>query len=171
MVKQLLAAPMRYLVKAGGADFPVKADTLKVASVQPHEVRTEGQLSAGPFRASFRDMWDYDGTVRVDLTLQPTDGKAIDELTLEIPFLGDADVEATVARCRTLFEPYGKDAVKSWEAHVGHNLRSHLGAKMVFLLGQATAHAARAQRAAFQRRRDQLRGVGPQPQQPGDDTG
>ena len=61
VVKPMLAAPMRYLVKAGGAVIPVKAETLKVASVQPHEVRTEGQLSAGPFRASFRDTWDYDG--------------------------------------------------------------------------------------------------------------
>ena len=90
VVKPLLAAPMRYLVKAGGADLPVKADRWKVTSAQPHEVRTEGQLSAGPFKASFQDTWDYDGTLRVDLTLQPTDGLAIDELTLEIPFLADA---------------------------------------------------------------------------------
>jgi len=313
VVKPLLAAPMRYLVKVAGVNLPVKADKLKVVSAQPHEVRTEGQLSAGPFKASFRDSWDYDGTLREDLTLQPTGGQAIEELTLEIPFLGDAatmihansdrirapvaqkipegdgvvwdarklacddfiknfcpyiflggpvrglcwfaendkgwgwnpatpnvevvrqdgqvilrvhlvnqpttlahsqtlsfgllaapvkpmlnapgqnpnwwryryfrdkyqllgtdinwlalgdcgsvypagqdmflwemlkrgnlekisaaDVAATVARCREHFTPYGKDAVKSWEAHVGHNLRSHLGAKMVFYYNRAT---------------------------------
>jgi len=313
VVRPLLAASMRYLVRAGGVDLPVRTDSLKVVSAQPHEVRTEGQLSAGLFKATFRDTWDYDGTVRVDLTLQPTDGKALDELALEIPFLGeaatmihansdrirapvaqkipagdgvvwdarkvacddyiknfcpyvflggparglcwfaendkgwgwnpatpklevvrrdgqvilrvhlvnqpttlarpqtlsfgilaapvkpmlnapgqnpnwwryryfrdkyqllgtdinwlalgdcgsvypagqdmflwemlkrgnlekisDADVKATVERCRELFAPYGKDAVKSWEAHVGHNLRSHLGAKMVFYYNRAT---------------------------------
>jgi hypothetical protein len=313
VVKPLLAAPMRYLVKAGGASLPVKAEAWKVVSAQPHEVRTEGNLSAGPFRASFRDTWDYDGTVRVDLTMLPSGGQAIDELTLELPmlaeaatmihansdrirapvaqkipqgdgvvwdarkvacddyiknfcpyvFLGgpvrglcwfgendkgwgwnpatpnlevvrqegqvilrvhlinqpttlaqtqtlsfgllaapvkpmlnpsatnpnwwryrffrdkyhllgtdinwlalgdcgsvypagqdmfpwemlkrgniekvsDADVAATVARCRALFAPYGQSAVKSWEAHVGHNLRSHLGAKMVFYYNRAT---------------------------------
>jgi hypothetical protein len=52
--------------------------------------------------------------------------------------IGDADVDATVARGRKLFEPYGKDAIKTWEAHVGHNLRSHLGAKMVFYYNRAT---------------------------------
>jgi hypothetical protein len=313
IVKPMLAAPMRYVVKAGGAEVPVKADALKVSSAQPHEARTEGQLSAGPLKASFRDTWDYDGTVRVDLTLQPTDGKAIEELTLEIPFLADAatmihansdrirapvaqkipdgegvvwdarkvacddyiknfcpyiflggpvrglcwfaendkgwgwnpatpnldvvrkdgqvilrvhlinqpttiaqpqtlsfgllaapvkpmlsapgqnpnwwryrfcrdkyqllgtdinwlalgdcgsvypagqdmffwemlkkgnlektsdaDLKATVERGRKLFEPYGADAVKTWEAHVGHNLRSHLGGKMVFYYNRAT---------------------------------
>ena len=87
VVKPLLASPMRYLVKIAGADLPVKADRLKVVSAQPHEVCTEGQLSAGAFQASFHDTWDYDGTLRVDLTLQPSDGKPIEELTLEIPFL------------------------------------------------------------------------------------
>ncbi len=313
VVRPLLAAPMRYLVRAGGADLPVKAGRFKVVSSKPHEVRTAGQLSAGPFKASFRDTWDYDGTLRVDLTLLPTDGKAIEELTLEIPFLGeaatlihansdrirapvaqkvpggdgvvwdarkvacddyiknfcpyvflggpvrglcwfaendkgwgwnpatpnlevvrrdgqvilrvhlvnqpttitrpqtlsfgllaapvkpmlnapgqnpngwryrffrdsyqllgtdinwlalgdcgsvypagqdlflwemlkrgnleklsDADVKATVERGRKLFEPYGKEAVQAWEAHVGHNLRSRLGSKMVFYYNRAT---------------------------------
>jgi hypothetical protein len=306
VVKPLLASPMRYLVKVAGADLPVKADALKVVSAQPHEVRTEGQLSAGAFQASFRDTWDYDGTLRVDLTLQPSDGKPIEELTLEIPFLGDAatmihansdrirapvaqkipegngvvwdarklacddyiknfcpyvflggpvrglcwfaendkgwgwnpatpnlevlrqngkvvlrvhlinprtvsfgllaapvkpmlnapgqnphwwryryfrdnyhllgtdinwlalgdcgsvypagqdmflwemlkrgnrgqvsdaDVAATAARCRELFAPYGQDAVRTWEAHVGHNLRAHRDAKMVFYYNRAT---------------------------------
>ena len=313
VVKPLLAAPMRYLVKAGGTELLVQADLWKVTTAQPHEVRTEGQISAGPFRATFRDAWDYDGTVRVDLTLQPTAGQVLEELTLEIPFLGeaatlihansdrirapvaqkipggngvvwdarkvacddyiknfcpyvflggpvrglcwfaendqgwgwnpatpnldvvrrdgqvilrvhlvnqptalsrpqtlsfgllaapvkpmlnvpgqnpnwwryryfrdkyqllgtdinwlalgdcgsvypagqdmflwemlkkgnlqqatDADVKATVERGRGLFAPYGQSAVKTWEAHVGHNLRSHLGAKMVFYYNRAT---------------------------------
>jgi len=313
VTKPLLAAPMRYIVKAGGAEAPVQAGALKVASAQPHEARIESELSAGPLKATSRGTWDYDGTVRVDLTLQPTDGKAIDELTLEIPFradaatmihansdrirapvaqkipagdgvvwdarkvacddfiknfcpyiyiggparglcwfaendkgwgwnpatpnlevvrkgdvvilrvhlinqpttiaqpqtlsfgmlaapvkpmlnapgqnpnwwryrffrdkyhllgtdinwlalgdcgsvypagqdmflwemlkkgnlekISDADVKATVERCKKLFEQYGKDAVKTWEAHVGHNLHSHLGAKMVFYYNRAT---------------------------------
>ena len=313
LAKPLLAAPMRYVVKVAGAETPVKTGPLKIASAQQHELRAEGEFSAGPLKASFRDTWDYDGTVRVDLTLHATGGQAIDALTLEIPFLAeaatmihansdrirapvaqklpegngvvwdarkvacddfirnfcpyiflggpvrglcwfadndkgwswnpatpnlevlrqdgqvvlrvhlinqpatlteprtlsfgllaapvkpmlnapgqnpnwwryrffrdkyhllgtdinwlalgdcgsvypagqdmhlwemlargnkeklsDADVKETAERCRKLFEPYGKDAVKSWEAHVGHNLRSHYGAKMVFYYNRAT---------------------------------
>jgi len=311
--KPLLAAPMRYVVRAAGADVSVPEKAVKLASVQPHEVCTEGTLAADPLKAAFRNTWDYDGTLRVDLTLLPSDGKAIEKLTLEIPFLADAatmihansdrirapvaqkipdgngvvwdarkvacddfiksfcpyifiggpvrglcwfaendkgwgwnpatpnldvvrkdgqvilrvhlinqpttitqpqtlsfgllaapvkpmlnapgqnpnwwryrfcrdkyqllgtdinwlalgdcgsvypagqdmylwemlrkgnrektsdaDIKATVERCKKLFEPYGNDAVKTWEAHVGHNLRSHLGAKMVFYYNRAT---------------------------------
>jgi hypothetical protein len=313
VVKPLLAAPMRYRVKVAGTEVPVKTGALRLVSAQPHEVRSEGQLSAGAFQALFRDTWDYDGTLRVDLTLQPSGGKPIEELTLDIPFLGeaatmihansdrirapvaqkipegdgvvwdarklacddyiknfcpyvflgnpvrglcwfaendkgwgwnpetpnlevlrqdgkvvlrvhlinqptnltrpqtlsfgilaapvkpmlnapgqnpqwwryryfrdnyhllgtdinwlalgdcgsvypagqdmflwemlkrgnlrqvgDAEVAATAARCRQLFAPYGQDAVHTWEAHVGHNLRAHLGAKMVFYYNRAT---------------------------------
>ncbi|MCY3020350.1 MAG: DUF6067 family protein [Planctomycetota bacterium] len=313
VAKPLLAAPMRYVVKAGGAELAVQAQPLTQSPPEPHREVTEGAVAAGPLKAKFSDTWDYDGTVRVDLTLQPTDGKAIDELTLEIPFLAeaatmihansdrirapvaqkipegdgvvwdarkvacddfiknfcpyiyiggpvrglcwfaendkgwgwnpatpnlevvrkggqvilrvhlinqpttiteprtisfgmlaapvkpmldapgqnpnwwryrfirdkyhllgtdinwlalgdcgsvypagqdmflwemlkkgnlekisDADVKATVERCKKLFEQYGKDAVKTWEAHVGHNLHSHLGAKMVFYYNRAT---------------------------------
>lgn len=312
VAKPLLAAPMRYVVKAGGVEQSAQASNLKFTSVLPHEVRSEGQFTAGPLNAKFRDTWDYDGTLRVDLTLLPSD-KPIDEVTLEIPFLAeaatlihansdrirapvaqkipegngvvwdarkvacddyiknfcpyiylggpvrglcwfaendkgwgwnpatpnlevvrkdgqvilrihlvnqpttltqpqtlsfgllaapvkprlnapgqnqnwwryrysrdkyqllgtdinwlalgdcgsvypagqdvffwemlkrgnleqisDADISATFARGRKFYEPYGSDAVKTWEAHVGHNLRSHIGAKMVFYYNRAT---------------------------------
>ena len=52
--------------------------------------------------------------------------------------LSDADVQATVDRGLKFFEPYGAAEVKTWEAHVRHNLRSHLGQKMIFYYNRAT---------------------------------
>ena len=50
----------------------------------------EGGFSAGALRANYKDTWDYDGTVRVELTLQPTQGKPVNDLTLDIPFSNDS---------------------------------------------------------------------------------
>ena len=47
VAKPLLASPMRYLVKVGGADLPVKGGGLKVVSAEPHEVHTEGRTFRG----------------------------------------------------------------------------------------------------------------------------
>jgi len=56
--------------------------------------------------------------------------------------LSDADVQATIDRGLKFFEPYGPGEVKTWEAHVRHNLRSHLGQKMVFYYNRATIQRA-----------------------------
>ena len=56
--------------------------------------------------------------------------------------LSDADVQATIDRGLKFFEPYGAAEVKTWEAHVRHNLRSHLGQKMVFYYNRATIQRA-----------------------------
>ena len=85
VTKQMLAAPMRYVVRAGGEDVSVEASDLRYAGVADHQVVAEGGFSAGPLRAEFRDRWDYDGCVRVELTLQPTGGEEVEEMRLEIP--------------------------------------------------------------------------------------
>ena len=90
VAKPILAAPMRYVVKAGGAEVPVQAAGVKIVSAKEHEVVTESGFSAGALKASCRGTWDYDGTLRVDVTLQPTGGQTVDELTLEIPLRADA---------------------------------------------------------------------------------
>ena len=51
-------------------------------------------------------------------------------------------VKQVVERGRKYFEPYGTDEVKTWEAHVRHNLSSHLGAKMVFYYNRASYQGA-----------------------------
>jgi len=56
--------------------------------------------------------------------------------------LSDADVQATIDRGLKFFEPYGPGEVKTWEAHVRHNLRSHLGQKMIFYYNRATIQRA-----------------------------
>jgi hypothetical protein len=90
VARPMLAAPMRYVVKCAGQEAKVEATPLKVASAKEHAVRTESAFSAGPLKASVRNLWDYDGTVRVDVTLEPTGDQKVDAFTLEIPFLADA---------------------------------------------------------------------------------
>ena len=90
VTKPLLAAPMRYVVKLDGSEVPVAAAPLKVITAKENEVQTEGRFQAGGLAASFRDTWDYDGTVKVDLSMESTGGRSLDALWLEIPFLAEA---------------------------------------------------------------------------------
>jgi len=90
VAKPILAAPMRYVARLDGKPHAVKAETLKVTSAAPHEVVTEARFAIGAVRCESRSTWDYDGTARVELTVGPTGGKPLDELTLEIPFAGPA---------------------------------------------------------------------------------
>lgn len=56
--------------------------------------------------------------------------------------LSDADIQATVDRGMPFFKAHAPDEVGSWKAHVGHNLRSHLGQKMVFYYNRASVQYA-----------------------------
>ena len=71
VTRPILAAPMHYLVKTGAVEAAVEASPLRVVSAADHAVVTEGAFHAGNLRATFRDTWDYDGTVKVELTLHP----------------------------------------------------------------------------------------------------
>ena len=90
IAKPLLAGPMRYVVKLDGAEVPLVAEPLQIVAAKEHEALVEGRFRAAGLRASFRDTWDYDGTVKVDLSLEPTDGRSLDALWLEIPFRAEA---------------------------------------------------------------------------------
>ncbi len=87
----ILRSPMRYVVKSGGKAQEVVPEPLRFAEAEEHIVRTASVFQAGPLRAESRVTWDYDGTAKVELSLQSTGGKQLDELTLEIPF-NDASV-------------------------------------------------------------------------------
>ncbi len=89
VIQPILAAPMRYVVAADETVLPVEIEDMRVVSSAGHEVVTEGAFTAGPLRATWTNTWDYDGCVKVELTLQPTGGEAVDRLTLEIPFTAD----------------------------------------------------------------------------------
>ena len=81
---------MRYMIGLEGViDAVVQIEPLRVTSAKDHEVVTEGGFGMGTFRAKFRDTWDYDGTVRVELTLEPTNGQAVNALMLQIPLRAD----------------------------------------------------------------------------------
>ncbi len=86
IAKPILGAPMRYTVQIGGEAVPVVPEPLQIVSAQAHETVTQAAFSAGALRASSRQTWDYDGTARVELTLQPTGETEVQALTLEIPF-------------------------------------------------------------------------------------
>lgn len=87
--KDLLAAPMSFQAKVDGKEVPVSATPMQFASKQDHEVVTQSNLQAGALKASVKATWDYDGTVKVQLTLDSSGGKPVDALTLDIP-LDDA---------------------------------------------------------------------------------
>lgn len=86
IAKPILATPMRYVAKVGGEAMPVRAEPLKMVSAQGHEAVTAAAFAAGPVRATSKQTWDYDGTVKVELTLEPTGETEVEALTLEIPF-------------------------------------------------------------------------------------
>ena len=75
--KPLLAAPMR-LVSQGGA--PSEPGTLRFIETLPHRVRAQAKATG------ILATWDYDGMMRVDLTLPP---QSIEALSLEIPLRND----------------------------------------------------------------------------------
>jgi len=86
ITKPILAEPMRYAVTVAGKPAEVAAQPMNVLSARPHEVRAESSFRAGALEASSRTTWDYDGTVKVELTLNSTAGESVDALVLEIPF-------------------------------------------------------------------------------------
>ncbi len=86
VTQAILAAPMRYTATIAGAAVPVQATPLAIVSANAHEAITKSAFTAGALRATATTTWDYDGTAKVELTLQPTGGQAVDALTLEIPF-------------------------------------------------------------------------------------
>ncbi|MBL7222631.1 MAG: hypothetical protein ISS72_02135 [Candidatus Brocadiae bacterium] len=78
----LLAAPMRYVVTSGGKAQEVKASSLAVPTREPHRAIAQARWSAGPVTAQATATWDYDGVMRMDLSLQRA---KVDALYLEIP--------------------------------------------------------------------------------------
>jgi hypothetical protein len=56
--------------------------------------------------------------------------------------LTDAQVQATIDRGMPFFKAHAPDDVETWKAHVHHNLRSHLGQKMVFYYNRASVQYA-----------------------------
>ena len=90
VTKSILADGMRYVIKSDGKTADVNAEDLEFAQAAGHRVVTKGGFEAGTLKATFTDTWDYDGCVKVELTLHPSSGEAIEGLRLEIPFSEEA---------------------------------------------------------------------------------
>ena len=88
--KPILAAPMRYTAVIDGSEVPVEAEELTITRAEPHEVVTDAVFRAGALQATSRQIWDYDGTAKVELTLHASGDSSVDRLILEIPFRDDA---------------------------------------------------------------------------------
>jgi len=89
--RPLLRGPMRWRVKAAGADAPVTEGTLAVETAQPNLAVAVGSFTAGDAAVTVRSEWDYDGMAKVRLTLDAAPGRQIEGLSLEIP-LDDAQM-------------------------------------------------------------------------------
>ena len=84
-MKAVLAAPMRYVAHVDGAVTPVVSSSTRIVSCEEDRVVAEGACDAGGVPLSWTSTLDYDGMLRVDLTLEPATGRTLRKLDLEIP--------------------------------------------------------------------------------------
>lgn len=85
--KELLAAPMRWEAVLAGKPVRVQSDRLRLVEAKPNRVTTVGGWKAGPLTAAVRSEYDYDGMMRVVLSLRqaPTPDTTVDRVTLVVP--------------------------------------------------------------------------------------
>jgi hypothetical protein len=83
--KPLLAGPMRFAAEAEGK--PLKLDTRQVtiSEAKPHTASATARFQGDRLGAQATCTWDYDGVMRVDLTLTPDAPQTLDALRLEVP--------------------------------------------------------------------------------------
>ncbi|MBU0610333.1 MAG: hypothetical protein KKI08_20800, partial [Armatimonadetes bacterium] len=86
--KPLLAEPMRFAARAGGKTVPIQPWPLAWSRKAGNQVIVQAGFTAGALQGHSVCTWDYDGTMRVDLTLQPA-AAPVEGLDLEIPMRGD----------------------------------------------------------------------------------
>ncbi|MCC6444009.1 MAG: hypothetical protein IT210_11215 [Armatimonadetes bacterium] len=83
--RPLLSAPMRFRAAQGGRDLHLRSGPVRFPRIQGHETTAESSLQGEGFRALLKSTWEYDGLMRLDMTLLPGSGRPLDALTLEIP--------------------------------------------------------------------------------------
>lgn len=116
--RPLLVAPMRWEITSNGSIVPVHALPIRFVKCRENEAIAVSRFHAGPIAASVRASWDYDGLMRVDLTMEPTGGRKVQTLDLVVPLRED---EATLYHAvgdgirNTLYDrvPNGKGSVWS----------------------------------------------------------
>jgi len=83
--KPLLAGPMRLVAEIDGARVAMKASQFAFSKKRAHKAVAHSILAAGPLSGRALCQWDYDGMMRVDLLLSPTQEGSVDAFRLEIP--------------------------------------------------------------------------------------
>ncbi|MGB9877594.1 MAG: glycoside hydrolase domain-containing protein [bacterium] len=86
--RELLASPMTYRAVIEGKEFASPSGKLTFREKAEDRVIGEARFSLGDLRAESLSTLDYDGTLRVDLTLFPSKSR-VDSLILEIPLKGE----------------------------------------------------------------------------------
>lgn len=81
----LLASPMLYEATEGGKSVKVKDGPVRFTHIAGNKVVATSNLSIGALTAKTMETWDYDGTMRVDLTLLGSQGRTVNDLTFDIP--------------------------------------------------------------------------------------
>jgi hypothetical protein len=88
--QDLLAASMRW---EGSDGAPLGSESgvgLRFTARAGHSAAARARIAGGPLKAEAACTWDYDGTMRVDLTLAPSDGREVERLDLVIPLKAEA---------------------------------------------------------------------------------
>jgi len=82
--KEILAGEMTYKMKTEGKEVKPDKGIIKYKEVSPDRVIIESKFNIGNLSCNSISSLDYDGMLKIDLTLNPCE-KKIDEMILEIP--------------------------------------------------------------------------------------
>ncbi len=83
----LLAAPMRFTARIDGEAIIGQPGAAAIREVADDRIIAAGSCTLGPLAMTSTSTLDYDGLLKVELTLAPTNAR-VEELALEIPLHG-----------------------------------------------------------------------------------
>ncbi len=114
--EELLAGPMRVVVRAGGRDRTLAAGEVTVGLVRQDRVEFAGESNAAAVTVSMTGWLEYDGAMQVRLTIRPQQRVTIERFAVEIP------LRPKVARYlhvssqwgKYVYERIGTDAAWKW---------------------------------------------------------
>jgi hypothetical protein len=117
--QELLAGPMGYRAVVSGREVVASQARFQVQAAADDQVVCRSQFALGELHAESVNTLEYDGMLRVDLTLQPVGATKVGRLDLDIPLCGRIAtmVHATNGRFRDAVEfkklPAGQGSVWS----------------------------------------------------------
>jgi len=100
--ENLLAAPIRLVVKAGGKVTELETQSLDITSEAQDRVEFNATMQVGPVTISVPGSIEYDGLIDIDLTVAAEQPSEIEQLSVQIP------ISAEVAKYYHLSTQWGK---------------------------------------------------------------